>query len=280
MARFAVKTAPQRTTWEGMLDVWRTADEIELFESAWNFDHLYPLHGDVSDPCLEAWVTLSALAQATSRLRLGAMVTGMHFRHPAVTASMAASLDIVSGGRLILGLGAGWFEEEAEAFGIDLGTIGDRMTRFEEGIEVIHRLLTQKTTSFDGEYFHLKDAYCEPKPVQSPRPPIAIGGRGEKRTLRVVAEYASIWDAQRYDPGTWPHLREVLEGHCEQVGRDSSEITSSAHLYVASDFDQGEIAERAAAMFDLGIDLVILGLRPPHEAKTVERLAEALSDVD
>ena len=116
--RFAFKTAPQHTTWDDMLDVWRAADDIELFESGWTFDHFYPIFSDSTGPCLEGWVTLTALAQATRRLRLGTLVTGIHYRHPAVLANMAATLDIVSGGRLELGIGAGWNEEESGAYGI------------------------------------------------------------------------------------------------------------------------------------------------------------------
>ena len=120
--RFAFKTAPQHTNWEDMLAVWRAADDIELFESGWVFDHFYPIFSDSTGPCLEGWVTLTALAQATRRLRLGTLVTGIHYRHPAVLANMVATLDIVSAGRLELGLGAGWNEEESGAYGIELGT--------------------------------------------------------------------------------------------------------------------------------------------------------------
>ena len=120
--RFAFKTAPQNTTWRDMLAVWQEADDIELFESGWTFDHFYPIFSDSTGPCLEGWVTLTALAQATRRLRLGTLVTGIHYRHPAVLANMAATLDIVSGGRLELGIGAGWNEEESGAYGIELGS--------------------------------------------------------------------------------------------------------------------------------------------------------------
>lgn len=239
MGRFAVKTATHHITWEKMLELWTAADRFEVFESAWNFDHFYPIRGDTNGPCLEAWVTLSALAQATERIRVGTMVNGMHFRHPAVTASMAASLDIVSGGRLELGLGAGWYELEADAYGIDLGTVDERMTRFEEGTEVIHRLLTQEHTDFEGRFFRLTNARNEPKPVQSPRPPIVIGGRGEKRTLRVVAQYASMWDALfvEEEKDEWLRLREVMWRHCEDVGRDPSEVSCSSHLSLPADPD-------------------------------------------
>jgi F420-dependent oxidoreductase-like protein len=281
MARFAVKTPTHHTTWERMLEVWKAADEIDVYESAWNFDHFYPIRGDTDGPCLEAWVTLSALAQATTRIRIGTMVNGMHFRHPAVTAAMAASLDIVSGGRLELGLGAGWNQDEAGAYGIDLGTVDERMTRFEEGTEVIHMLLTQEHTDFSGRFYTLTGARNEPKAVQSPRPPIVIGGKGEKRTLRLVARFASTWDAMfiEDDADEWQRLRQVMWDHCADVGRDPTEISCSSHLRIAPDPDPAEVAARAATMFEGGIDLVILGLTGAHDGWTVEKLADALADM-
>jgi F420-dependent oxidoreductase-like protein len=282
VARFAIKTPTHHTTWDRMLEVWTTADQIDLFESAWNFDHFYPLRGDTDGPCLEAWVTLSALAQATQRIRVGTMVNGMHFRHPAVTASMASSLDILSGGRLELGLGAGWYDKETDAYGIHLGTVDERMTRFEEGTEVIHRLLTQDETDFQGRFYRLTKAHNEPKPVQKPRPPIVVGGRGEKRTLRLAARYASMWDAMfvEEEKDEWKRLRDVLHGHCEDVGRDPNEISCSSHLRVAPDPDPAEVAARAGQMFDAGIDVVILGFNASHHGRTVEQIGEALADVN
>jgi F420-dependent oxidoreductase-like protein len=282
MARFAVKTPTHHTTWDRMLEIWRAADEMDVYESAWNFDHFYPIRGDSDGPCLEAWVTLSALAQATNRIRVGTMVNGMHYRHPAVTAAMASSLDIVSGGRLELGLGAGWYELESDAYGIELGTIGERMSRFEEGTEVIHLLLTQEHTDFEGKFFRLDNARNEPKPVQQPRPPIVIGGKGEKRTLRLVARFASMWDAMFVEDqkDEWLRLREVMWGHCQDVGRDPTEIACSSHLSIAPDPDPGEVAQRAATMFDTGIDVVILGFTAAHDGGTVESIATAIAELN
>src|SRR6266403_3514662 len=135
LVRFAFKTSPQNTTWSDMLAVWQAADEVEIFESGWTFDHFYPIFSDPTGPCLEGWVTLTALAQATTRLRLGTLVTGILYRHPAVLANMAAALDIVSGGRLELGLGAGWNEEECAAYGIELGSLTERFDRFDEACD-------------------------------------------------------------------------------------------------------------------------------------------------
>src|SRR5271156_4135445 len=169
--RFAFKTSPQQTTWAQMLAVWQVADDIEVYESGWTFDHFYPIFTDSEGPCLEGWTTLTALAQATKRLRLGTLVTGIHYRHPAVLANMAATLDIISGGRLELGIGAGWNEEESGAYGIELGSPRERSDRFEEACQVTIELLPQQTTNSAGQYYQLSAARCEPKPVQRPHPP-------------------------------------------------------------------------------------------------------------
>ena len=159
--RFAIKTAPQHTTWHDMLEVWRAADDIDVYESAWNFDHFYPIFSaDSHGPCLEGWTMLAAMAQATRRLRLGVLVTGVPYRHPAVLANMAATVDIISNGRLELGIGAGWNEEECAAYGVELGSLTERFDRFDEACEVIVSLLSNRTTDFSGDYFTLRDAYC------------------------------------------------------------------------------------------------------------------------
>ena len=207
------------------------------------------------------------------------MVNGMHFRHPSITAKMAVSLDHVSDGRSYLGLGAGWFEEEAEAHGIDLGTMSERFDRFDEGLEVIVSLLTNEETDFSGDFYELKGALAEPKATQQPHPPICIGGSGRKRTLRAVARWAQMWDALMVDPEEWVDLREVLEGHCEDVGRDSSEIDCSVHVRYSKDDDPANLAEQAAARFDAGIDIVIFTMGTPYDVSMVEPLADALGEL-
>ena len=277
--RFGIKTAPQHTSWGDMLDVWRAADEVELFETAWNFDHFYPLQGDKNGPCLEAWVTLSALAQATSRIRIGCMVNGVPYRHPALVANMAASLDIVSGGRLELGLGAGWNEQETKAYGIDLLPMGQRMDRFEEAVEVIDSLLVHEITTFQGKYFQLEQARCEPKGPQQPRPPIVIGGGGEKRTLRIAARFAQHWNLPFATPEVFHKKNEILLAHCEAVGRDSSLIMRSVQIESTVDQDPAEVADSAAALFAAGVDQVILTLRTPYRAERVAALAKSLEAI-
>jgi alkanesulfonate monooxygenase SsuD/methylene tetrahydromethanopterin reductase-like flavin-dependent oxidoreductase (luciferase family) len=150
-----------------------------VFESGWTFDHLYPLMGDSTEDCLEGWITLTALLQETRRLRGGVLVTGMVYRHPGVLANMASTLDITSGGRLELGIGAGWNEEECDAFGIELGSMKERFDRFEEGLAVLESLLSNERTTFKGEYYELTEAMNNPKPVQRPLP-VCIGGKGKK----------------------------------------------------------------------------------------------------
>src|SRR3954451_24584999 len=151
--RFAFKTSPQNTTWADMLAVWQAADDIELFESGWTFDHFYPIFSDPTGPCLEGWVTTTALAQATTRLRVGLMVTGNVYRHPAVLANMAATLDVVSDGRLERGLGAGWNQEECDAYGIELPPLKERFDRFDEALDVIDLLLRQEVSDYAGAHY-------------------------------------------------------------------------------------------------------------------------------
>ena len=277
--RFGIKTAPQHTSWGDMLNVWRVADEVELFETAWNFDHFYPLQGDKNGPCLEAWVTLSALAQATTRIRIGCMVNGVPYRHPALVANMAASLDIVSDGRLELGLGAGWNEQETKAYGIDLLPMGQRMDRFEEAVGVIDSLLSHEVTNFQGKYFQLEQARCEPKGPQQPRPPIVIGGGGEKRTLRVAAKFAQHWNLPFATPDAFRKKNEILLAHCEAVGRDSSLILRSVQIEATPDQDPAEVADKAALLFAAGVDQVILTLRTPYRAERVAVLAKSLEAI-
>jgi F420-dependent oxidoreductase-like protein len=272
--RFAFKTSPQNTTWPDMLAVWKEADDIDLFESGWTFDHFYPIFSDSTGPCMEGWITVTALAQATTRLRVGTLVTGIHYRHPAILANMATTLDIVSGGRLELGIGAGWNEEESGAYGIELGTPSQRSDRFEEACEVIVGLLTQETTSFEGRYYQLSDARNEPKAVQRPHPPICIGGSGEKRTLRTAARFAQHWNFVGGTPEEFARKRDILHQHCEDLGRNPAEILLSSHVRFGG--DAREAAQQAGALAEVGVDLGIIYLPPPLDPSVLEPLAAAL----
>jgi F420-dependent oxidoreductase-like protein len=275
--RFAFKTTPQDTTWAAMLEVWRAADDIEVFESGWTSDHFYPMHtADLSGSRLEGWMTLTALAQATRRLRLGTLVTGIHYRHPAVLANMAATLDIVSGGRLEIGIGTGWNEQESRAYSIELGSPRQRSDRFEEACEVLTRLLSApETATFHGRYYELNDARCNPKPRQQPHPPICIGGNGEQRTLRTAARYAQHWNFGGGTPAEFGRARDVLRRHCADARRDPAEILLSAQ--VPFDGDPAETAAAATAFGAAGAGLAIIYLRPPYAPSVLEPLARALS---
>ncbi|HMK12055.1 MAG TPA: TIGR03560 family F420-dependent LLM class oxidoreductase [Acidimicrobiales bacterium] len=276
MVAYAIKTPPQHGTWPDFLAVWRVADGIDLFESAWTMDHFYPLTPPMDGTHLESWTMLAALAALTTRLRLGCMVNGMHYRHPAVTANAAVTVDHISGGRFNLGLGAGWFEPESNAYGIPLGTLKERFDRFDEGVEVISSLLTNDTTTFSGRYYALTDARCNPKPLQA-HIPIVIGGKGPKRTLRTVARWADHWDvAGQPDPVEWKGLNETLISHCEDIGRDHRDIKRSVHVMWPADADPNELAARAAAFASEGVDLVIFSMRGPYEVRLIEPLANAL----
>jgi F420-dependent oxidoreductase-like protein len=260
--RFAIKTRPEHQTWAEMRDVWLAADQIEIFESAWNWDHFYPLTGDMAGPNLEGWTMLAAMAEATRRIRIGCQVTGMIYRHPAVLANMAATVDIISAGRLELGVGAGWNQMECDAYGIDLPPLGERFDRFDEGVEAIIGLLTEPTTTLEGRYVRLTSARCEPKPVQRPHPPLVIGGRGKNRTLRTVARWAQHWNAITKDPADWLSLRESLLAHCAAIGRDPAGITCSVNIRLDTDSptDLDAAVASAAEYRDAGADLAVVGL--------------------
>ena len=277
--RFALSTSPQMCTWAEMHAVWKAADDIEVWESGWTFDHFEPILGLPRDgDCLEGWITLAALLHSTKRLRGGVLVTGIHYRNPAVLANMAATLDITSGGRLELGLGAGWNTDESGAYGIELGSLRERFDRFGEGLEVIKLLLTQPQSTFEGNYFQLDNAYCNPKPVQTPHPPICIGGGGEKRTLPLVAKYADHWNfaSSAADPiAELRRKRAILDEYCAAIGRNPDEILTSTLIFGRSmNLEQCvDIAHRYA---EVGVGLGIVSLPRPLDPRDVERYAEAL----
>ncbi|HET8662124.1 MAG TPA: TIGR03560 family F420-dependent LLM class oxidoreductase [Micromonosporaceae bacterium] len=221
--RFSVCVDPGRP-WGEVVDLVRHVEAVG-WDGVYVCDHFMPYHAGglaVDGPMLEGWTTLAALAGHTQRLRLGTLVLGNTYRHPAVVANMAATLDHVTGGRFVLGLGAGWQVNEHAAYGLELGSTRSRMDRFEEACAAIRSLLTRPRTTHHGEHYRLTDAPCDPKPVQS-RLPILIGGGGERRTLRIAARFADEWHAW----GTAEelgHKNQVLDRHCADIGRDPSTI--------------------------------------------------------
>jgi F420-dependent oxidoreductase-like protein len=274
--RFAVKTRPEHQTWEELRDIWVAADEVPLFESIWNWDHFYPLTGDLTGPNFEGWTMLAAMAALTSRIRIGCQVTGMPYRHPAVLANMAATVDHISGGRLVLGLGAAWNEMECTAYGIPLPPLKERFDRFDEGVEAITLLLSQTVSNYAGQYVQLTDARCEPKPVQRPYPPITIGGNGRKRTLRTAARFASEWNATTQDTEQYTELKGVLAEHCVAVGRDFAEITCSSLVrWDGTDLDV--LRATVTQWRDAGADLAVIGLPTHCKPELLPAMAEALA---
>ena len=212
--------------WSDFLGLTRHV-EATGWDGIWLSDHFMPLRGDPTGPYNEAWTTLAALAATVPRVRIGALVSGNTYRHPAVLAKMAASVDDISGGRLVLGLGGAWQESEHTAYGIPFYTVGQRLRRLEEACQVVLGLLENETTTFEGRYYQLKDAPLGPKSAQRPRMPLMIGGAGEKVTLRIAAKYADEWNVVG-TPEVFARKSAILDQHCADVGRDPSEIERSA----------------------------------------------------
>lgn len=271
--RFGIKTAPQDATYEEMLAIWQEADGIPAFEHAWLFDHYAPINGHLDGPCLEGWTLLAAYAARTTRIRVGLMVTGNTYRHPAVLAKIAMTTDVIAGGRLDFGIGAGWNVYEHTSMGIPLYAPGERIRRLDEACQIYKLLCTQHLTDFAGRYYQLAEARSEPKPVQKPYPPIVIGGSGEQLTLRVVAKHADIWNFVGGSIETFQHKDRILREHCEAVGRNSDDIERSVQVAVNYD-DLAGTARAVQDFVDVGVTHLILNLRPPFPAGIVARLAE------
>jgi F420-dependent oxidoreductase-like protein len=226
--RFGIQTGQQNIDWDDLLALWRKADGWG-YDSLWNFDHFYPIFTSPEGPCLEGWTTLAALAQATTRTRVGTLVNGNTYRNPCLTAKMAATLDHVSRGRFNLGIGAGWFELEHTAFGIDFKTVPARLAALDEALTIVRGMLTQERTTLRGRHYTVVDALGLPKPVQQPHPPILIGGTGEKVLLRLVAKHADMWNAS--GPAEMMAKKiEIIRRHGDAVGRDTSGIEMTVML--------------------------------------------------
>jgi F420-dependent oxidoreductase-like protein len=254
--------------------VWHETDGIEIFEHAWVFDHFYPINvPDTSGPCLEGWTLLAA---ETQRLRLGVMVTGNTYRHPAVLAKMGATVDHISHGRLDFGIGAAWNEQEHTAYGIPLYAPGERIRRFGEACEVIRRLWTEPTVTFQGKYYQLTDARCEPKPVQKPYPPFVIGGSGEKLTLRVVARYANIWNAMAQTPEEFTRKSAILDEHCAAIGRDPATIERSIQLIINPN-DMAAGRDTLRGFIQAGVTHIVCYLRPPYAEGIAQHVADEIA---
>jgi alkanesulfonate monooxygenase SsuD/methylene tetrahydromethanopterin reductase-like flavin-dependent oxidoreductase (luciferase family) len=266
---FGIATAPQQVSYQDILQVWREADAIPEIEHAWLFDHLLPIAGDPAGPIFEGWTLLSALAAQTGRLRLGLLVTSNRFRPPAMLAKIAATVDVVSGGRLELGIGAGsrpsipWAKREYDANGLPYLDAAAAVASLAEACTVIRRLWREtEPFDFDGRYVRVAGAYCNPKPVQQPHPPIMIGGRSAG-TLRVVAEHADRWNMPGGDIGDAVSRSALLDRYCAEIGRDPAAITRSIVLPVSYDLPEST-RDSAAAAASAGFRHIVLSLPAPY----------------
>jgi F420-dependent oxidoreductase-like protein len=290
----------QRTGWP---DLRAACVEAELagFDSIWLDDHLLSDEGDWHDPKLEGWATLTAVAAVTTRARLGLLVSGNTFRNPGLTAKLATTLDHVSGGRAVLGIGGAWFEREHDAFGIDFGTgVGERLDRLDEAVMLLRRLLAGERFSHEGRFYTFHDALCEPRPIQKSLP-ILVGGSGPKKTLRTTARYADAWNTS----GTVDEVRqkaETLEAHCADVGRDPKEIERTVSFPIvirdnakaaqkaldgllahngAADINgplllgsPKKVADELRPYIELGFATLIARMPGPHDRETLARIGE------
>jgi alkanesulfonate monooxygenase SsuD/methylene tetrahydromethanopterin reductase-like flavin-dependent oxidoreductase (luciferase family) len=266
---FGIATAPQQVSYQDILQVWREADTFPEIGHAWLFDHLLPIAGDPAGPIFEGWTLLSALAAQTSQLRLGLLVTSNRFRPPAMLAKIAATVDVVSGGRLELGIGAGsrpsipWARREYDATGLPYLDAAAAVTSLAEACTVIRRLWTEaEPFDFDGSYVRVSGALCNPKPVQQPHPPIMIGGRSAG-TLRVVAEHADRWNMPGGDIGDAVSRSALLDRYCAEIGRDPAAITRSMVLPVSYD-QPGSTRDSIAAAIGAGFGHIVLSLAAPY----------------
>jgi F420-dependent oxidoreductase-like protein len=292
--RFGIQTPQQHGSWQEMVALWRELDSLG-FDSAWVFDHFLPIFSDPTGPCLEGWTSLSALAMVTQNVRLGVLVTGNTYRHPAVLAKMATTLDIISQGRLILGLGAGWYELEHTTYGLPFPGVRERLQRLEESLTVITRLWTEERVTFAGRHYQLTDAFLNPRPIQQPRPSLLVGASGEQIALDIVARYADIWNSFG-SPEIFQRKIAVLTEHCRKVGRDPETIEKSVLLQMTLTDDPettrrareneswgmlagspAEIQEQIGRYVAVGVTHIIISLSAPYDYGALHRfVAEVL----
>ena len=271
--RIGLKLSQQFTDVAELRAIWQVADQAD-FDHLWNFDHFAAIMGDPERDVFEGWTLLGAMAEATSRVRIGCMVTGNTYRHPAVLAKMAVSIDHLSGGRLELGIGAAWADIEHEMLGIDFGTAGRRVAWLDEACQVMKLLFTEEHASFEGEHYTLRNAIANPKPVQRPYPPFWIGGRGEKKTLRVIAQHADVWNAPGGEPDEVARLAGVLDRHCADVGRDPAEIRRSVQVRYTGDDDA--LLRSAGQFVDRNVRELIVIVTPGQARAHAEGAAALL----
>ncbi len=272
---FGIKTSQAGLAYDDILRVWCEADQVPEFEHAWLWDHLVPLRGEVTGAALEAWTLLAALAAQTSRLRLGVIVTSNRIRPPAVLAKMAATVDIIAGGRLVFGIGAGGsamsdpahaaiVHREYDAYGIDVVPTGEALAALAETCTLVKRLWNEaEPFDFDGQCYRLSGAICEPKPAQRPHPPIMIGSGGERHGLRIVAQHADIWSSPTFTAADFRRKSAILDDHCAAIGRDPAELTRSVQVFFTAQEPSGGTARHPgpAGARELLAELIDAGAR-------------------
>jgi alkanesulfonate monooxygenase SsuD/methylene tetrahydromethanopterin reductase-like flavin-dependent oxidoreductase (luciferase family) len=280
---FGIKTTPADVGYEEIRRVWLEADTIPEIEHAWLYDHLLPRVGDPSAPAYEGWTLLAALAAQTGRLRLGLLVTNNRIRLPAVLAKIAATVDVISNGRLDFGIGVGGLPDaglnasEFGAYGIPNGPWSDAVAAFTEACTLIRRMWTEEVFDFSGQHYALHGARCHPKPIQRPYPPIVIGGSGTA-TLRIVAEHADIWNVIGPPRAAVEHLSErsaVLDEQCDAIGRDPAQITRSVQLPVSYD-DPESARESLRRLVDAGFSHVVLNPPAPYPSNVARWVTDEL----
>ena len=223
--RFGVCLPQHGSTWDDAVKVAQACDRLG-YDSVWAVDHFFGIP-DATQPIHEGWTEITALAALTKRVRLGHLVLCVSYRHPAVLAKMAATLDHVSNGRFILGMGAGWHQQEYTAYGLPFPSIGTRLKELDESLTILRKMWTEEPATFFGEQFHIEDAWCRPRPVQEPHPPILVGGTGERVLLRIVAEHANVWNNLGWAHRDLAKKLDVLRAHCDHVKRDFDSIEIS-----------------------------------------------------
>jgi F420-dependent oxidoreductase-like protein len=276
--RVGIRLMPMNTTIQDLRAVWKIGDEAG-FDHLWNFDHLAPINSDPAGPIFEGWALLAAMAEATKRVRIGCLVTGNPYRHPGVLAKLASTVDHLSGGRLEFAIGAGWAENEFRMLGIPFAP-ATRFRRLGEALDVIKLLWTQDVANYEGRYYQLTDALHAPKPLQTPHPPIWIGGDGPERTLRIAARYADVWNTggQRGGPEGAVRTSRLLDARCEEIERDPATLRRSCGVRYTGD---ESATLRAAEILKEGgfteLIVTVLGPEAPRRAAEVgERLLDRL----
>jgi F420-dependent oxidoreductase-like protein len=254
--RWGLDIAQHQLSWDEIVERARLAEDAG-FDGAWVFDHFKPLYGDPKGPCLEGWTLLAGLARETERIRLGTLVTGMTHRHPSVLAAQAVTVDHLSNGRLELGVGAAWNEEEHRQLGIDFPSAGERMDRLEEGVQMLKLLMTTDDASFDGARYRLEGASLRPRPIQRPHPPLWIGGTGRKRLLPAAGRYADVWHGWADSAEELSEMNAIIDRAAEEAGRDPRDIHRASELDLSQTMDG---VHRDVEMFQAGgVDYLTVG---------------------